>query len=262
MESLKGRKAILTGASGGIGVPVAEALAKAGMDLLLVAHPGAGLPEVAAGLDGYGIRSSVLVADLRDPSQYGVVVERAMAEFGRVDVLVNNAGVEFSLPYEQLTEAQIRQVIAVNLEAPMMLSRLVLPGMLARRTGHIVNLSSLAGKSGPAFQEPLRGHESGVDGVYVLAASVVPWHGGQCFGRLPGIRRGGDLQSAQGEEWGGRPGAPGRLPASESGAGGSARRPQRRRGDPRQPVSAAAGAGLGHAVAGVRGVVDALARGE
>lgn len=172
MESLKGRKAILTGASGGIGVPVAEALAKAGMDLLLVAHPGAGLPEVAAGLDGYGIRSSVLVADLRDPSQYGVVVERAMAEFGRVDVLVNNAGVEFSLPYEQLTEAQIRQVIAVNLEAPMMLSRLVLPGMLARRTGHIVNLSSLAGKSGPAFQEPYAATKAGLTGfTFSLRAS-------------------------------------------------------------------------------------------
>jgi short-subunit dehydrogenase len=154
MESLKGRKAILTGASGGIGVPLAEALAGEGMDLLLVAHPGAGLPELAASLGRHGIRSSVLVADLRDASQYAGVVERAVAEFGRVDVLVNNAGVEFSLRYDQLTETQIRQVITVNLEAPMMLSRLVLPGMLARRTGHIVNLSSLAGKSGPAFQEP------------------------------------------------------------------------------------------------------------
>lgn len=153
MKNLKGMKAILTGASGGIGVFLARALAREGMDLLLVAYPGSGLPDLSDAVSGYGVRSSVLWADLREPGERVRVVEHATKEFGRVDVLINNAGVEYSSPFHALSNAQIREVLAVNLEAPMMLTHLVLPGMLERRRGHIVNMSSLAGKSGPAYQE-------------------------------------------------------------------------------------------------------------
>jgi short-subunit dehydrogenase len=66
---------------------------------------------------------------------------------------VNNAGVEYSSYYHELSEAKIKEVLSVNLEAPMMLSWLALPALLKQGSGHIVNISSLAGKSGPAFQE-------------------------------------------------------------------------------------------------------------
>jgi short-subunit dehydrogenase len=95
-----------------------------------------------------------MICDLRDASQREKLVETALKRFGRVDVLVNNAGIEFTAFYHELSEAQIASVLAVNLEAPMMLTRLLLPTMLAQKNGHIINISSLAGKSGPAFQEP------------------------------------------------------------------------------------------------------------
>jgi short-subunit dehydrogenase len=95
-----------------------------------------------------------LVADLRGEAGRTLTLKTAQERLGRVDVLINNAGVEYSAPYHTLSEAQIQEVMAVNLEAPMMLTRGVLPGMLERKMGHIVNISSLAGKAGPACQEP------------------------------------------------------------------------------------------------------------
>jgi len=76
--------------------------------------------------------------------------------------LINNAGVEFNSYYHELSEAQISEVLTVNLTAPMMLTRLLLPAMLARKRGHIINIASLAGKSGPAFQEPYAATKAGL----------------------------------------------------------------------------------------------------
>jgi len=154
MKNLRERTAILTGANGGLGAYMANALAAQGMNLLLVAFPGVGLEELQAAAMERGVQARVLNADLREPAERVRVVEYARQEFGHVDVLVNNAGVEFSAAYHELTEDQILEVLKVNLEAPLMLTRLVLPGMLERRQGHIVNISSLAGKSGPGYQEP------------------------------------------------------------------------------------------------------------
>jgi short-subunit dehydrogenase len=81
------------------------------------------------------------------------VVSTTLKEFGGVDVLVNNAGVETSTVYHELTEGQIKDILTVNLEAPLMLTRAVLPEMLRQGRGHIVNMSSLASKFGPGFQE-------------------------------------------------------------------------------------------------------------
>jgi len=135
-------------------VHLAEALAREGMELLLVAYPGVGLQEVSAAVARLGTRSGTIEADLREPGECARTVRCALDQFGRVDVLVNNAGVEYSQPFHELSAQQVRDVLAVNLEAPLELTRLVLPGMLERRQGHIISLSSLAGKSGPAFQEP------------------------------------------------------------------------------------------------------------
>lgn len=154
MKELRGRTAVLTGASGGLGVPMAEALAAEGLNLVLVAFPGEGLEPLAQRLAQRGVRVVHRVLDLRAANAQAEVLRTADQEFGGTDVLINNAGVEFSAVYHELSETQVRDVLAVNLEAPMLLSRLVLPGMVARGRGHIVNISSLAGKSGPAYQEP------------------------------------------------------------------------------------------------------------
>lgn len=154
MNDLKDQNAILTGASGGLGVFIAEALAREGVNLFLVAYPGDGLAALAESLSRHRVHAVSMALDLRDPGDRKTLVERAQGEFRRIDILVNNAGVEFNGSYHELSEEKITEVLSVNLIAPMLLTHAVLPAMLQRKHGHIVNISSLAGKSGPAFQEP------------------------------------------------------------------------------------------------------------
>ena len=154
MRNFNGQTALLTGASGGLGAYIAHALAQLGMNQALVAFPGAGLEDLRTAIEKGGRRAIAIQADLRLASERAKVVQEVTGEFGCIDVLVNNAGVEFTCPFHELSEEQIRDVISVNLEAALFLTRLVLPDMLKRKRGHIVNMSSLAGKSGPAFQEP------------------------------------------------------------------------------------------------------------
>lgn len=154
MNISSGQVVLLTGASGGLGSYMAQAFAELGTHLVLVAYPGVPLEDLKETLGKKGARAIALSADLREPSQRRLVVDKAIQEFGKIDILVNNAGVEFTCPYHQLSEENIMDVLNINLEAPMMLTHMVLPAMLKRKSGFIVNVSSLAGKSGPAFQEP------------------------------------------------------------------------------------------------------------
>lgn len=154
MRPLSGATAILTGANGGLGTHLTNALAAEGMHLLLVAYPGVGLAELQTAVQGYPGRTEILVADLRVAAERSRVINFALERFGAIDLLVNNAGVEFSSVYHELTLDRVLEVLRVNLEAPMDLTRLAIPTMLERRRGHIVNISSLAGKSGPGYQEP------------------------------------------------------------------------------------------------------------
>jgi len=98
---------LVTGASGGLGVPIARELAKRGANLALVAFPGVELPPLKEELEKSGIRAFYLVADLRLPGERKRVVETIGKEFGEIDVLINNAGVEFTRPYHRLAEEEI-----------------------------------------------------------------------------------------------------------------------------------------------------------
>lgn len=162
MKDLRGKTAILTGANGGLGRYMAQELAEAGMNLYLVGYPEEGLNELTSEMCKKGVRASSAALDLRRPGSCKLVVESATREFGAVHVLVNNAGVEYTSAYHELTEERIAEVLSVNLEAPMLLTHLLLPHMLQRREGHIVNISSLAGKSGPGYQEPYAATKAGL----------------------------------------------------------------------------------------------------
>jgi short-subunit dehydrogenase len=153
---------LLTGASGGLGTYIARAVAPYGLNQALVAFPGVDLPPLKNDLEKSGINAFYLVADLRIKDERHRVVEEVSKRLGPIDLLINNAGVEFTAPYHALSEDDINSVIEVNLVAPMQLTRLVIPGMLKRGSGHIVNMSSLAGKAGPAYQEPYAATKSGL----------------------------------------------------------------------------------------------------
>lgn len=162
MKLRPNQTALLTGASGGLGTYIARALAAYGINQALVAFPGKDLPPLKQELEKNGINAYYLVADLRLKEERQRIVDEVSKTFGQIDILINNAGVEFTAPYHALSEDDITSVIEVNLEAPMHLTRLVIPHMLERGSGHIVSMSSLAGKAGPAYQEPYAATKSGL----------------------------------------------------------------------------------------------------
>ena len=154
MKIQKGDTVLLTGASGGLGRFIAHALVDFQVRQVLVAHPGTNLEELHKEIASRGGEAIVITSDLREADQRRRLLQESVKRMGPIAILINNAGVEFTSAYHELTEENIYETLRVNLEAPMVLSRLILPGMLAQKRGFIVNISSLAGKSGPAFQEP------------------------------------------------------------------------------------------------------------
>lgn len=153
---------LVTGASGGLGTYIAREFARRGVRLALTAFPGNDLEEIRAEVEKYGCECVALVSDLRNRGEIQQLIETILKRFGRVDILVNNAGIECTSYYHELSEANILDILNINLEAPMILTRLLLSQMLKQQRGHVINISSLAGKSGPAFQEPYSATKAGL----------------------------------------------------------------------------------------------------
>jgi len=153
--------AIVTGASHGIGPYIARALADRHMNLLLVARSEAELRRLAAEL-GTDIKVSTAAIDLGGPTAAQQVAEAATAELGSADVLVNNAATEPQTRFHVLTPAEIEHVLQVDLISPLLLSRLLLPGMLDREYGRIVNVSSLAGHTSFPYTEAYAAAKDGL----------------------------------------------------------------------------------------------------
>ncbi len=163
MKHLRGCNAILTGASKGIGVHIARALAGNGVNLALVARSAGALDNVCEQVRSYNVKSITRPTDLSDSDELQNLVVTVEQEMGPVDVLVNNAGVEHTAPYEEYPQEEIRLDVQVNLLAAMLLTHAVLPGMLERGRGHIVNISSLAGKIGFPLQTPYAATKAGLN---------------------------------------------------------------------------------------------------
>ncbi len=164
MYDLNDKTAIVTGASRGIGTYIAHALAQEHMKLVLAARSVHELEEVAQQLRHEGHQVLTVPTDVKDPAALEALVEAARCEFGTVDVLVNNAGVETHAAYHRLGWEEVYNALQINLTAPMRLTQLVLPGMLAQGRGHIVNISSLAVKGAVVNQEPMCSSKAGLLG--------------------------------------------------------------------------------------------------
>jgi short-subunit dehydrogenase len=152
MRELKGACAIITGASRGLGRHIARALAGEGMRLVLAARDAAGLAEAAGEVRARGAEALVVPTDVADADALAALVAAAEREFGGADVVVNNAGIELALAHHKLAPDEIEGIVRVNLTAPLLLTRFALPGMLARRRGHVVNIASLAAKACPPYE--------------------------------------------------------------------------------------------------------------
>ena len=149
MKELRGRNALVTGAGGGLGAYIARALADQGVNLALTDLPEASVDGLSAELRTRGVQVEHAPADLADRDERRRLAAWAEDALGPIDVLVNNAGVEFGGPFLDNQGDALELTVGVNLLAVMDLTRLLLPGMLERGRGHVVSMASLAGKLPP-----------------------------------------------------------------------------------------------------------------
>jgi 3-oxoacyl-[acyl-carrier protein] reductase len=147
-DTLRDRVAIVTGASQGIGRAIAVELAKVGAHVVVCSRRKDALEPVADLVRAEGRRAVALPCDVGDTRQVDAAVARTVDEFGRIDVLVNNAGYRIRAPLEDLPRSEWDAMIATNLTGVFLFSQAVGRVMIRQRAGRIVNVTSVAGRSG------------------------------------------------------------------------------------------------------------------
>jgi short-subunit dehydrogenase len=166
MVEWKGAVVVVTGASRGLGEVIAKRLAAEGCRLALVARDAGKLAAVSAVCPG----SVAISADVTVPADRARLLAEAEAALGPIDGLVNNAGIEITEAVVNQTDEEVENTLATNLYAPIALTRLVLPGMLARRRGAIANVSSMSGKGATPYNAIYSAAKHGLNGFTASVA--------------------------------------------------------------------------------------------
>jgi 3-oxoacyl-[acyl-carrier protein] reductase len=185
-KPLEGKVALITGASRGIGLAIARCVAGLGAKLALCARDPKRLEAAAAGLQQPGATVLAVPADVRDANEIASLVRQTEQSLGPVGVLVNNAGIGYFAPVQEASEANWDSVLDTNLKAVFLLSRAVVPGMIRRRAGHIINIGSLAGKSAFAGGAIYCASKWGLLGLTQCMAEDLRAHGIRVSAVLPG----------------------------------------------------------------------------
>lgn len=184
--SLKGKVALVTGASYGIGFAIASAFAQAGAT---IAFNDISQDKVDAGLASYaeaGIKAHGYVADVTDEEAVAQLVANITADLGSIDILVNNAGIIKRIPMLEMSAQDFRQVIDVDLNAPFIVSKAVIPGMIERGHGKIINICSMMSELG---RETVSAYAAAKGGLKMLTRNICSEYGEaniQCNGIGPG----------------------------------------------------------------------------
>jgi NAD(P)-dependent dehydrogenase (short-subunit alcohol dehydrogenase family) len=168
-DTLRDRVAIVTGASQGIGRAIAVELARVGADVVVCSRRPAALKPVADEILALGRRALVVECDVADARQVDDAVGRATGVFGRIDLLVNNAGYRIRSPLEALPRAEWDAMIGVNLTGVFLFSQAVGRVMIRQRSGAIVNVTSVAGRTGT---RGMAAYAAAKAGVTVLTQSL------------------------------------------------------------------------------------------
>lgn len=176
---LKGKSAIITGSTSGIGLGIATAFAEQGADILLNGFGDAAqIEETRAGLEAkYGVRVRYSGADMSKPADIRAMAELARTEFGKVDIIVNNAGIQFVAPIDEFPEDKYDAIIAINLSSAFHLIKAVLPGMKERKFGRIINVASAHGLTASPFKSAYVAAKHGMVGLSKTVAIEVAEHG-------------------------------------------------------------------------------------
>lgn len=151
MTSLKNKNALITGAGKGIGKAIAIALAKEGVNVILVSRTQADVDQLADETNDLGVKSLALSADVSDINSINSAIEKALTEFKHIDILINSAGIASFGKFLDLEPAAFERIIQVNLMGTYYATRAVIPNMIERQSGDIINISSTAGLNGNAL---------------------------------------------------------------------------------------------------------------
>ena len=191
MTTLADTNVLITGASRGIGRVIAQTIANENAVVIGVARSQSGLDALCCTIEEQGGVAIGIAWDLSDISTFPELIHRVESQIGTIDVLINNAGLEIYRAFQDYSTADLQAVLNVNLLAAMELTRLILPEMIRRGTGHIVNLASTAAKKGHPFDSVYSASKAGLlmwgdalrqelAGTNVHVSAICPGYVEQC----------------------------------------------------------------------------------
>ena len=200
MFSLKGKVALVTGASYGIGFAIAKAFAKAGATIVFNDIKQELVDKGLASYEAEGIKAHGYVCDVTDENAVNAFVSTVEKEIGVIDILVNNAGIIKRIPMHEMSAAEFRQVIDVDLNAPFICAKAVIPSMIKKGAGKIINICSMIKKGGGKIinicsmmsefgRETVSAYCAAKGGLKMLTKNIASEYGGyniQCNGIGPG----------------------------------------------------------------------------
>lgn len=186
MFSLKGKIALVTGASYGIGFAIAKAFAQAGATIVFNDIKQEFVDKGLAAYEAEGIKAHGYVCDVTDENAVSEYIAKVEKEVGVVDILVNNAGIIKRIPMHEMSAAEFRQVIDVDLNAPFIMSKAVIPSMIKKGGGKIINICSMMSELG---RETVSAYAAAKGGLKMLTKNIASEYGEyniQCNGIGPG----------------------------------------------------------------------------
>lgn len=169
---LSGRVAIITGGSIGLGRQMAEGLGEMGADLVLCARKQEPCEQAAEELQQLGVKTLALACDVRNQGAIQQVVEATVSRFGRIDILINNAGTSWGAPVEEMRLEHWNKVIETNLTGTFLFSQAVGKIMIAQRGGKIINIASVAGLRGSSPKFSAIGYSASKGGVIIFTKDL------------------------------------------------------------------------------------------
>ena len=183
---LNGRVALVTGGNGGIGLAMAEGLARAGAAVMVAARDTSKSKQAVGELEALGAQAAAVAVDVTDPRSCAEMVTRTVAAFGRLDILVNNAGINIRKQPETFTPSEWRTVIATNLDGAFYCAQAAFPALEGSGYGKVINIGSMLSLFGASFAAPYAAAKGGI--VQLTKALACAWapHRIQVNAVLPG----------------------------------------------------------------------------